>query len=388
MKTYREEVEATILKGKVALETQGITVNAKSFESILDSTHRAFHVDPPLLKKPLAGMTLLDGLRSMKPEPFEGWVGLITETMEALQRLPPNSTGLDMANAYGPISNFAVDLIGIFKREISENVGAALQAILEDVSAVETIQTYILIPFQRLSTGFHTASLVVSANMVKEGGNIIQDINDNIKNHLEFMNVLEKRATGFTLEKIKWARSRLAQVISFLQKYIRGAYIPGGEAGFPYIVTALLGGILADFIDPNFTPEGTYTEGIINAGSRAPIQILEVCVQKIRKENLKYSEKDLKNIINRRDEIEKISFIRRFENLTPQEKAVAKMNKKLGLKEWAVGGTKAIYAYNPEQYDIERQQRLEMGFTELIDTGVTVGDEGGYDNAQIREDDY
>ena len=145
---------------------------------------------------------------------------------------------------------------------------------------------------------------------------------------------------------------------------------------------------MGEFIDPGFIPANTYTEGMIDPGSKAPIQILDICVQKIRKEGLRFTDEQVKEIINRRDEIEKLSFIRRFENLTPQEKSVAKMNKKLGLKEWAVGGTKAIYAYNPEQYDIERQQRVEMGFTELVDTGVVAGDEGGYDNAQLREDDY
>jgi hypothetical protein len=79
--------------------------------------------------------------------------------------------------------------------------------------------------------------------------------------------------------------------------------------------------------------------------------------------------------------------------LTPEEKAVAKMNKKLGLKEWAVGGTKAIYAYDPEQYERERVQRLEMGFTDFMPVGDVriagdAGAEGGYDNAQMAEEDY
>jgi len=61
------------------------------------------------------------------------------------------------------------------------------------------------------------------------------------------------------------------------------------------------------------------------------------------------------------------------------------MFKKLGIGEYAVGGTKAIYAYNEEQYDRERIQRNEMGFTEMVEGGE--GD-GGYDNAQVQEDDY
>jgi len=72
--------------------------------------------------------------------------------------------------------------------------------------------------------------------------------------------------------------------------------------------------------------------------------------------------------------------------MTPEEAAVDKMNKKLGLKEWAVGGTKAIYAYDPEQYERERAQRLEMGFQEFVPGDVQVSD--GYENTQMAEDDY
>jgi hypothetical protein len=187
---------------------------------------------------------------------------------------------------------------------------------------------------------------------------------------------------------MKWARTRLADATTILQKYIRGAYIPGGNIGFPYLTTALLGGILAEFINPNFTPPGGYSEGTSSSDPRHLLQILDVCIQKLDKEGLRFTDDEIKALINQRDEKEKLSFIRRFENLTPEEKAVAKMVKKLGLKEWAVGGTKAIYAYDPEQYEKERLQRTDMGFTELVDTGVELGAEGGYENHQVAEDDY
>jgi hypothetical protein len=67
----------------------------------------------------------------------------------------------------------------------------------------------------------------------------------------------------------------------------------------------------------------------------------------------------------------------------------------LGLKEWSVGGTKAIYAYDPEQYERERTQREEMGFQDAFGTGNVMIDgvpayngEDGYDNSQMVEEDY
>jgi hypothetical protein len=64
---------------------------------------------------------------------------------------------------------------------------------------------------------------------------------------------------------------------------------------------------------------------------------------------------------------------------------MAKRIKQLGLKEWAIGGTNAIQRYDSDQYEVERQQRADMGFAEMFEAG---GAEEGYDNTQIAEDDY
>jgi len=389
MKNYEKEVAEIVAKGKVDLDTQNIDVNSRTFEAILDASHRAFRVTPYAQKKPLAGMELFERLRALNPEPFEGWTAMITETMAELAKLAPNSTNLEIANAYGRLSNYATEVIEMIKGRIGAKTAETLKKVLEDSSAVENVKTYFLIPFQRLIVDFQVGSLKIAPNYKLHEG-IEDDINTNIANHLEFMNRLRDRVTGTTKEKMKWARARLAAATTILQKYIRGAYIPGGSIGFPYLTTALLGGILAEFIDPNFTPPGGYGEGTATSDPRHLLQILDVCIQKLDKEGLRFTDDEIKALINQRDEKEKISFINRFENLTPQEKAVAKMIKKLGLKEWAVGGTKAIYAYDPDQYEKERAQRNDMGFTELVDTGVEMeaGAEGGYDNQQMGEDDY
>ena len=70
------------------------------------------------------------------------------------------------------------------------------------------------------------------------------------------------------------------------------------------------------------------------------------------------------------------------------------MQKKLGLGDWSVGGTKSIYAYNSEQYEREREQRVEMGIRDQsqYDRFNRIREDqnmdSGYDNQQINSDDY
>jgi len=392
LKAYFDDIDAIITKGKIALETQGVTINKSTFEEILDATHTAFKVPPYVKKMPIAGMKLFEMLRRINPEPFEGWQQMLTTTMEGLSRLTPGADAIEVAETYGEISNFAAKIINDFEVRIGGDNARALQKVLESGpnQMIETVRTYFLIPFQRLVSGFHTTSLVF--NKLAPPTN--DDINKSLQIHLEYLGLLAKRATGSTLNKLQWARDRLSDSLAILKKYIRGPTIPGGSLGLSYVTTALIGGILADFMNPNSVPPGFGdASAAVNSGARAPIQIIDVCIQKIRMEGLNFTADQIREMIARRDQLEKNTYIKKYDNLTPEEKAVAKMNKKLGLKEWAVGGTKAIYAYDPEQYERERVQRLEMGFADFMPVGdvrmaADTGAEGGYDNAQMAEEDY
>jgi hypothetical protein len=63
--------------------------------------------------------------------------------------------------------------------------------------------------------------------------------------------------------------------------------------------------------------------------------------------------------------------------MTDEERAVEKMNKKLGLGKWAVGGSKVIYMYNKGQYDVESEFRKKAGMVDFIDfPDMSGGDEG------------
>jgi hypothetical protein len=387
LKTYFEDIDAIITKGKIALETQGISITKQSFEEVLDATHNAFKVAPYVKKLPIAGMNLFEKLRRLEPEPFEGWRQMLTLTMENLAKLTPGADDIEIAETYGEVSNFAAKIIGDFEARIGAAGAKVIQGVLESGpnQLIETVRTYFLIPFQRLVCGFHTGSL----EFKRFNNPTDDDVNKALTAHLEYLGLLAKRATGSTLNKLQWARDRLSDALVVLKNFIRGPTIPGGSLGLTYVTTALIGGILADFMDPNSVPPGGgEAAAAVNSGARAPIQIIDVCIQKIRNEGLNYTEEQIREMIARRDQLEKNVFMRKRETMTPEEQAVDKMNKKLGLKEWSVGGTKAIYAYDPEQYELERVQRLEMGFQDFAPNEVRIEGDGGYDNSQMGEEDY
>jgi hypothetical protein len=102
-----------------------------------------------------------------------------------------------------------------------------------------------------------------------------------------------------------------------------------------------------------------------------------------------------------------------FANMSDDRRAAELTMKRLGIGEkWSIGGTRLVYAYDAGQYSRERAERERAGisdnefgigadevtsFAQEVRTdefGFVVGSEdarerdGGYDNAQLREDDY
>jgi hypothetical protein len=404
LKAYIEEVESIVTKGKVALETQRVDVNERTFAALVDTTHQRFRVEPPKREMPEAGMKLVEAMRRMDPPPFEGWRELVADLAERLAKLPPGAEEVDFAEAYGPISNFAVGVMDDFRARLGEENTAALKQVLESgpTVAAESVWTYILVPFQRLclnlAPGATTMGVQASYGLGKDTE---EDIKKLLDFHVRHITALSSRAKGFTLYKMRWARARLSDAIRFLKTSVRAPYIPGGSLGVPYLTVALLGGILSEFMNPNVVPPGS-DEGAaaVDTGARAPIQILDVLVQKLRGEGLNFTPEQIREAIEDRTRRENAIFTRKYDNMTPEEKQVEKMKKRLGLGDWAVGGTAAVYRYDEAMYEHERKQREAMGLGTLFDEtagpllatadewhgGAT--HEDGYDVAQMHEDDY
>jgi hypothetical protein len=70
-------------------------------------------------------------------------------------------------------------------------------------------------------------------------------------------------------------------------------------------------------------------------------------------------------MIAERNEKEKANIIKKMSDMSRSGKDIEKLKIKFGIGEYAVGGTKAIYAYDQDRYDIEREQRAEAGIVDF-----------------------
>ena len=405
-KEWQMETEAIITKGKAALEAQKITVTKESFQDVLDTSHRRFHVEPYEQKKPVAGIALLRTLLAIQP-PFEGWRTLMNQTIENVSKLTPKPSDMDVAQAYGPMSEFVMKSMEEIERRVGEMSSKSLKRLFEQSPAqvTESIRAYFLIPFQRLLNGFHTESLRVPTKF--ELPPITRDAIDKaLKAHVVYLEQLKKHVKGYTQIKLEQARAALATVLPVIQNTLRSTLVPGGAKATPYIVAALVAGILSEFTTPNVVPvsAGGGTAGY-DATARIPISILEICLSRFQVEGLNFTEDEIRNLIAQRVDAEKMTFINDLDKMSPEEKKSELMLKRLGLGKWSIGGTKAITTLDPDQLEREQKKRIEMGFGDFITDeasathartllhedefgGGGAGAEGGYTVEQMGSDDY
>jgi len=406
-KEWQTEVDGIIMKGKSALESQKVIVDRGTFENILDAAHTRFHVDMPERRQPVTGTALLAKIGRLDIEPFDGCRRLLAETIGLVGRLTPKPDEVSIAEAYAPLSNFMVEVLGDIQRRLGAPATRTLQSLLKQSPSqiVESVRTYFLVPFQRLVLGFKPESLKVQKSY-ELPTDIKESVEAALEAHLSYLNSLKKVVKGYTMIKLKQAQKQLAVVLQMIQNEIRPQLIPGGVMGTNYLVAALITGILGEFVNPNIVPDGVSgTGGTTEATARVPLSILEVCLSRLQLEGLNFTEDEIRDLIARRNDAEKILFVTRQDKMTPEEKKSDLMMKRLGLGSWAIGGAKAVITLDPDVLDRERNQRIEMGLGDfamdpeaataaaalLHDDafgGGGMGAEGGYDNEQTGADDW
>jgi len=102
---------------------------------------------------------------------------------------------------------------------------------------------------------------------------------------------------------------------------------------------------------------------------------------------------EINEAINARAELEKAFFIKRFDDLDRDLRAVEKIKKTLKIGDWAVGTVKNLFTYDADFYEFERSQRAAMGLPDMAgeEHGAQQRNEvidGGYDNRPAADEDY
>jgi hypothetical protein len=299
-------------------------------------------------------------------------------------KLDPKAESEEFAVAYGKISNNAIQSLEELKGFIGERELKVLDSIIEQPirQIIESINIAIILPLSRILNGYNLEKLTLP-NSYNLDGYIKEDIEKFIGIHTKFIEPLKERiGTTFAKSKISFALKQLSAFLNTLQYKVREPLVLGGRIGLPYIIKAGIVNILKDMVDPNVVSPDNFNDSTsLDTTSRIPILILKELLNKYRSERFKLTDEEIRIEIAKRDEKEKMAIISKFDRMTKEEKALELAKKNLGIGDWAVGGTNAIYAYNKAQYERERNQRLAMGIIDFGENGAEQPPDGGQPDA-------
>ncbi len=399
---------------EMALESQGIDITPTSFQELLDATHNVNLL--PVYNAPAFEDTanIFNKLSSLNPVPMsdeEEWKTLVESIRGEFSDLEVNASNTDVALASKDIVELIKQYESQFLKRMKEKMFAIYLKIvsLSFENYAEVILTYFIQPIARLLNNFNSDSLVFIQPEYKLAQQHVDVLQNNVlKPEVNIMTVYSEHINSedatFIRAKLQQCKQQLIAVKKMTSDILTIPYGPYSVLQ-TYIKRLLLIAPLTEMLNGNIIP------AFATESDSVPVRILNDlladCLKKYNKERLGYSMEDIKEDLMVRSEKEKNEFIKFFDRMSDDEKAAEKMKKMLGIGRWAVGGTAAIRIYDADRWDAERAERAAAGIMDFAaqpdgdigpsdgrdydDMGIMnygAGGEDGYDNVQIKEDDY
>ncbi len=343
---------------------------------------------------------IMNQFGAVQPPPLMEWQSVLSETTTRMLRLPPDAGRDDIVVAMGPLSDLSVASETIVTRQIQTFRLQQALPLLKNIAGLpwvaffQVIQSYLIVPLQRMLSGFTDDALFFSYELRKELSviHITEDLEPILVRERKLQSQLRDELPEVAVDKIQYLVHQLRAMLSY-SSMIRPMSVPGREQTLAYLQRAILYGPLAMLLSPS--PQDAI-QSATDSSSEHLARIIAYLLAKYNKERISYNDQELKNKIAIRDEKERVNIVAEFNTLSDEERAMALMNKRLGMGKWSVGGTKLIYAYDKDYYDAEREKRLHAGIMDDMENMDNMGDMGdepfeeeeGYDNNQHADDDY
>jgi hypothetical protein len=387
---------------KQALVNQGIAVDSEeNFLDLINTAHKTMIFNPYSVT-PVARDAVFQQLPALAPPPFdpqarddaeEGaepltWTRIMDEVrtivdtdsarteFDFLQQISPFASQADTLRT-GLYDLYAGRVYaGMNREKLFQAFDTQLLAgTAHDV--LERIRTYFLLPLQRIVNGNYDG---------------VQEIMAHKKEHKSFQDVDEKLLKTLA-DKKQWKNFLPMELLTdktckpLLESYLSrvGAYISLGlelnESRIPYRETLMKVLLKILFYGPVYELAKAAT-----GAYRIPLLNTFISLTRIFTiENRTYELSEIREIKAQLKEKEQRSFIDIFDRLSDEQKRLEVMAKSLGIKsvisgkDWSVGGTKKVYQYDPDFWNV---QQREFGRNE-----TDYGDASGYDVAQHGDDD-
>lgn len=401
-------------EGAEALRTQEIVISQDAFQNLLDSSHLKYAIPPLQIPLPIGQLEFFRDLRDLRPAPYSSWQADMQSCFVEIGKLAKDATEIDQVNAWTPL----LEKLKIHEAALTSRVGETTVKSLRNLTKLSPVEvksqilTYFIAPFQRaLTNEFDRSSLRTILADYELSSQHRDDVRLILTTHFGGLKDYRPTFTDSPLlrAKVEELVEKLATINRILNDLRTGLVQVGGERVIPYIIRAMLLGAFSEYANPNREVTGVSSREDSVANVADALKILADCADWYTREAKKYSDQEIRELITARNEKEKLQFVNEIAGMTKEMKAIEKMKKKLGLGKWSVGGTKLIYAYDPDRYDYEREERAAAGIVDFpgygpegegeargravdadgfLDYGAEYEREGGYDVQQMGEDDY
>ena len=384
-----------------ALKESGVEVTTENFEELLVSVNQRGKI--PALVTPVVPTPIenLRGTLSLMPPPFDEFEEVMRATLTALEALPPDAKARDVVAAFNELSTRTVELENEIRGRLGEANFAYFQLFekLNPQDLGEALRGYFLIPFQRILTTIFFAPrqfkpLIKPSRTSDFSPEVMADLQEAYKRHTSYLNEIVKdipKTDVFVRAKLREVVNRLSVLIPFFTNVLRPTVVRGGQIAATFVQRCMIAGMFAEFINPNHVPSSepgiVAPTSAITIPAKMPAQILLTCLKKYQAEGLSYSEEQIREMIQDRIEKEKNKIMQDKSDMTPEQRKLDNLLQRLGMGKWAVGGTKAIWRYDPNQYVSEREAMEAAGITRFGPEVDVYEREGGYDVTQTREED-
>jgi hypothetical protein len=355
-------------QGLIAIEEQGIEVSKETFEDLLNETHHVNSFKTKLLTEIPGPLDNWISLMEMNPEPALGYREVMEKTQAELTKLPIDSKEAEVAIALSEFSSLAGDLENACKVRLSSAQHGILDSIVEDgaESIIRFLQSYVAVPlFQVLTNQTTNLSIPKSWALSDQHKNDIITI---LANHRGYLTKFNKvTLTPWLKAKISTFILQARSIINKLE-LIRPLQVPGGRQTYLFFLKFCLFAPLANFVDPNILPISSGTElpqSHVEQQALFPAKFVADMTLRFKDEGFHLTPEQIRELIAKRNEMEKSNIIKEMNDMSRAGKDIEKIKMKLGLGKWAAGGTKGIYAYDKDRYDIEREERAKAGIIDF-----------------------
>ena len=357
-----------------AIERQGIDISKESFNNLLNETHRVNSFKSLLILELPGQLDNWVSLSAMEPEPHENYRTVMSSTQVKLSGLPRDAKDTEVAVALSEFSLFTATVEEKFKRRISSTQYAIFDKLVEDgpESITRFLQSYVLVPLKQFIT-----KKAPYMGIPKSWGLSDQhqtDIESLIQAHRGYLIKFNRvEITSWLKAKVETAIAQIRSILDTLSK-LRPIQVPGGADTYSFFLHFCLYAPLANFADPNTLPLAEYSDvetpaSQVEQQAMFPAKFLTEMAARFKGESFNLTPEQIREMIAERNEKEKANIIRKMNVMSRAERDIEKLKIKLGIGEYAVGGTKLIYAYDQDRYDIEREQRAEAGIIDFPGRG-------------------